>query len=138
MATAAADAASSQPQAATGTAAAAARKVQDTTKDTTRAKQSDAGTNAASGNANAANAGAASSFSVKLASSTTERDARLTLSQLRKQFPGLLEAGSVHQEDLGSAGVFYRVRVGGLTHDAADKICAQLKAAGKACTPTGG
>jgi hypothetical protein len=75
---------------------------------------------------------------VKLASSVSEQAAQETLSRLQKQFPGLLTSGSVRREDMGKFGVFYRVRVGPLSREAADKVCAQLKAAGASCSMTGG
>jgi hypothetical protein len=76
--------------------------------------------------------------SVKLASSTSEEKAREALGRLRKQFPGPLSNAGVYREDLGKAGVFYRVRVMPLTRDAADKVCAELKAGGASCSISGG
>jgi hypothetical protein len=78
------------------------------------------------------------SVSVKLASSTSENGAREMLAQLQRKFPGALAGGGVYREDLGKFGVFYRVRVPGLSHDAADKICSELKAGGTGCTLSGG
>jgi hypothetical protein len=60
------------------------------------------------------------------------------LARLQKQFPNALSGGSVRREDLGKFGVFYRVRVGPLSRDAADKVCAQLKAGGASCAISGG
>jgi hypothetical protein len=77
-------------------------------------------------------------FSIQVASSPSESEARATLSRLQKQFPDALDGGTVRRADLGSKGVFYRVRVGPLTHDAADKLCSQLKAGGAACILTRG
>jgi hypothetical protein len=77
-----------------------------------------------------------SSFSIRLASSLSESDARATLSRLQKQLPGALANGSIRREDLGSEGVFYRVRVGPLSREAADKICSRLRAVGKSCILT--
>jgi hypothetical protein len=79
-----------------------------------------------------------SGFSVQLASSPSESDARATLSRLKGQFPGVLSGGSIRRADLGSKGIYYRVRVGPLTRDAADKICAQVKAGGAECILTRG
>ena len=76
--------------------------------------------------------------SVKLASSTSEEKAREALGRLRKQFPGALSNAGVYREDLGKVGVFYRVRVMPLTRDAADKVCAELKAGGVSCSISGG
>ncbi len=78
-----------------------------------------------------------SGFSVQLAASPSESDARATLSRLQRQFPSL-GGGSVRRADLGSKGIYYRVRVGPLTRDAADRICSQLKAGGAECILTRG
>ena len=85
----------------------------------------------------AAAASSGGAFSIQLASSPSEGDARATLSRLQRQFPGL-GAGAVHRADLGSKGIFYRVRVGPLSREAADKMCAQLKAGGADCILTRG
>jgi len=77
-------------------------------------------------------------FSVQLASSPSETDARATLQRLQRQFPGALGGGSIRRADLGGKGVFYRVRVGPLSREAADKICSQLKAGGADCILTRG
>ena len=53
-------------------------------------------------------------------------------------FPSTLGGGSIRRADLGAKGVYYRVRVGPLTRDAADKICAQLKSGGAECILTRG
>jgi len=73
------------------------------------------------------------SFSLRLASSLSESDARATLSQLQKEFPGALQNGSVTRDNLGSYGVFYRVKVGPLPREAAERLCSRLRAAGKKC-----
>jgi hypothetical protein len=83
-------------------------------------------------------AGGGPSFTIRLASSLRESDARLTLSQLQKEFPGTLQGGSVTRDNLGSYGVFYRVRVGPMSREAADKICSRLRAAGHKCVPMRG
>jgi hypothetical protein len=85
-----------------------------------------------------ANAAGGEGFSIQVASSPSESEARATLSRLQKQFPDTLGGGTVRRADLGSKGVFYRVRVGPLTRDAADKLCSQLKASGAACILTRG
>ena len=84
------------------------------------------------------NASSSGAFAVQLASSPSESDARATLARLQKQFPNELGGGAVHRADLGSKGVFYRVRVGPLSREAADKICTQLKAGGAVCILTRG
>ncbi|SEF07669.1 Sporulation related domain-containing protein [Rhizobiales bacterium GAS188] len=79
------------------------------------------------------NAAAVDSVSLKLASSLSERDARATLLRLQQHFPGMLADASVRREDTGSRDVLYRVGVGPLSREAADKICSQLKAGGARC-----
>ncbi|SEE77389.1 Sporulation related domain-containing protein [Rhizobiales bacterium GAS188] len=93
---------------------------------------------AAAASGTSSNATSGSGFSIQLASSPSESDARATLSRLQRQFPSALGGGAVHRADLGSKGVFYRVRVGPLSRDAADKICTQLKAGGAECILTRG
>jgi cell division septation protein DedD len=85
-----------------------------------------------------ANATGGSSLWVGVASSYSESDARATLSQLQKQFPGRLGGGSISRDDRGGAGVFYRVRVGPLSLESAAKVCSRLRAAGKNCVLTRG
>jgi hypothetical protein len=73
-----------------------------------------------------------------LASSLSESDARATLSQLQREFPGALQNGSVSRDNLGSYGVFYRVKVGPLSREAAERVCSRLRTAGKKCVLTRG
>ncbi|MBV9569188.1 MAG: SPOR domain-containing protein [Hyphomicrobiales bacterium] len=77
-------------------------------------------------------------YSLRLASSLSESDARATLSQLQRQFPGALQNGSVTRDNLGSFGVFYRVKVGPLSREAAERVCSRLRSAGKKCIVTPG
>jgi hypothetical protein len=72
-------------------------------------------------------------FSLRLASSLSEIDARATLSQLQKEFPGALQNGSVTRDNLGRYGVFYRVKVGPLSRETAERVCSRLRAAGRKC-----
>jgi SPOR domain len=74
----------------------------------------------------------------QVASSQSESDARATLARLQKQFPNELGGGAIHRADLGSKGIYYRVQVGPLSREAADKICTQIKAGGAQCIRTGG
>ena len=87
------------------------------------AKQSDVSPNGSGG----------SSFSIQLASSRSKSEALASLSRLRKLFPGVLGGASVRRADLGGNGVLYRVLVGPLTRDAADKACSQLRTSGENC-----
>ncbi|MBV8429251.1 MAG: SPOR domain-containing protein [Hyphomicrobiales bacterium] len=80
----------------------------------------------------------AGSAFAQVASSQSESDARATLARLQKQFPGELGGGAIHRADLGSKGIYYRVQVGPVSREAADKICTQLKASGAQCIRTGG
>ena len=82
--------------------------------------------------------GSGPSFSLRLASSLSESDARATLSQLQREFPGALQNGSVSRDNLGSYGVFYRVKVGPLSREAAERVCSRLRTAGKKCVLTRG
>lgn len=84
-------------------------------------KQLNAGANAAG-----------SSFSIQLASSHSRSDALAALSRLKKQFPNVLSSGAIRRADAG-ASALYVVQAGPLTHDAADKACARLKASGESC-----
>jgi hypothetical protein len=77
-------------------------------------------------------------FSLRLASSLSESDARATLSQLQKEFPGALQNGSVTRDNLGSVGVFYRVKVGPLSREVAERVCSRLRTAGRKCVLTRG
>jgi hypothetical protein len=79
-----------------------------------------------------------SGFSIQLASSPSETDARATLSRLQRQFPNMLGGGSVYRANLGNKGIYYRVRVGPLSRDAADKLCSHVKAGGADCILTRG
>jgi len=92
------------------------------------AKQSDLGLNGAG----------SSAFSVQLASARSKSEALAALSRLKKQFPGVLGGGAVRRADLGSSGVFYRVRVASLSRNAADKICSQLRTSRENCIVTRG
>jgi hypothetical protein len=92
---------------------------------------------AASASNAAASAPSGGAFA-QVASSQSESDARTTLLRLQKQFPGELGGGAIHRADLGAKGIYYRVQVGPLSREAADKICTQLKASGAQCIRTGG
>lgn len=92
---------------------------------------------AASASDPAASAASHGAFA-QVASSQSESDARATLARLQKQFPNELGAGAIHRADLGSKGIYYRVQVGPLSREAADKICTQIKTGGAQCIRTGG
>jgi hypothetical protein len=83
------------------------------------------------------NPAAGSSMWIGLASSSSESDARATLSLLQKQFPDQISASSIRRVDRGGD-VLYRVRVGPLPLEGAAKVCSVLRAAGKNCILTSG
>jgi hypothetical protein len=91
--------------------------------ETTPAKQSDV----------SAHGAGPSSFSIQLASSLSESEARATLSRLKKLFPDALGGGSVHRAEGNGNGAFYRVQAGPLSRNAAESACSRLKASGENC-----
>jgi len=60
------------------------------------------------------------------------------LARLQTQFPGALGGAGVYREDMGGQRVFYRVKIGPLSRQTADKVCSQLRAGGATCSLTGG
>ncbi|MEM9840964.1 MAG: SPOR domain-containing protein [Pseudomonadota bacterium] len=72
-------------------------------------------------------------FVVQLASRRSQEQALSTYASLQNQFPGILGAYTpiIERADLGSRGVFYRLRVGPLgSQTAAANLCGQLRSAG--------
>jgi hypothetical protein len=82
----------------------------------------------------AASAGAPGSFSVQLAGTSSEDEARDALTRLTRRFA--TELGSyrpaVVKADIGSRTV-YRVRINNLSSEDANTLCARLKAGGGSC-----
>jgi hypothetical protein len=82
----------------------------------------------------AASAGKGGAFSVQLAGTTSEEEARDAANRLGKKFSSELGGlkPAVKKFDLGSKSVF-RVRVNGLSSEDANSLCARLKASGGTC-----
>lgn len=79
---------------------------------------------------------AAGDFVVQVSSQRSEEAARSAFSGLQRRFPSVLGSQSpdIARADLGSRGVFYRVRVGPMeTRVAAADFCQSLKSAGGDC-----
>ncbi len=72
---------------------------------------------------------------VQLASQTTEADARATAEAMVTRYGPLFGGANleVQRVDLGTRGIFYRVRVPASSRDNADNICVNVKAAGGDC-----
>ncbi|WP_453972947.1 SPOR domain-containing protein [Amorphus sp. MBR-141] len=77
----------------------------------------------------------AGDWAVQVSSQRTADQARAAYQQLQSRFPGVLggREPSIQAADLGDRGTFYRVRLPAQTRDAANQICADLKAAGGDC-----
>jgi SPOR domain len=80
-----------------------------------------------------ANGAGIPSFSIQLASSLSESEARDTLSRLKKQFPDALRGGSVRTAQGSGTGAYYRVEAGPLSRDAAENACSRLRADDENC-----
>lgn len=82
----------------------------------------------------AASVGKGGAFSVQLAGTTSEEEARDAANRLGKKFSSELGGlkPAVKKFDLGSKSVF-RVRVSGLSSEDANSMCARLKASGGTC-----
>lgn len=75
-------------------------------------------------------------FVVQVSSQRSEEAARSAYAGLQRRFPSVLgnQAPDIARADLGSRGVFYRVRVGPMeTRQAASNLCQSLKNAGGDC-----
>ncbi|MEP4803930.1 MAG: SPOR domain-containing protein, partial [Hyphomicrobiales bacterium] len=75
-------------------------------------------------------------FVVQVSSQRSEDAARSAYAGLQRRFPSVLgnQAPDIARADLGSRGVFYRVRVGPMeTRQAASNLCQSLKNAGGDC-----
>ncbi|MCR9235491.1 MAG: SPOR domain-containing protein [Alphaproteobacteria bacterium] len=86
--------------------------------------------------AQAAAPAAVGDFVVQVSSQRSEEAARSAFSGLQRRFPSVLgnQSPDIARADLGSRGVFYRVRVGPMeTRVAAADFCQSLKSAGGDC-----
>lgn len=74
-------------------------------------------------------------WAVQVSSQRTADQARAAYQQLQRKFPSVLGSRepSIQAADLGDRGTFYRVRLPTQTRDAANQLCADLKAAGGDC-----
>lgn len=74
-------------------------------------------------------------FLVQVSSQRSEQTALTTFRDLQRRYPGILgdRAPDIQRADLGERGVYFRVRVGYPTRDAAIGMCENLKAAGGDC-----
>lgn len=92
----------------------------------------DAGTKAGKGAAAPATGG---KHGIHLASYASEAKAREGWDQLRRRFPDLASLQpDILRVDLGAKGIFYRLRAGSLASaQAAQSVCAKLKAGGQFC-----
>lgn len=74
-------------------------------------------------------------WAVQVSSQRTADQARAAYQQLQRRFPGVLggREPAIQSADLGDRGTFYRVRLPTQTRDAANQLCAELKAAGGDC-----
>lgn len=72
---------------------------------------------------------------VQLSSQRSEEAAKATFASLQKRYPTVLGnlQPDIQKADLGSKGVYYRVRVGQPTRDKAATLCEALRAAGGQC-----
>lgn len=83
----------------------------------------------------AAPGGNGGGFLVQVSSQRSEETAVSTFRQLQRRYPSILgdRAPDIQRADLGQRGVYFRVRVGYPTRDAAIQMCESLKAAGGDC-----
>jgi hypothetical protein len=72
---------------------------------------------------------------IHLASQRTEEDALATANQIAARFGPLFDGESleVQKADMGSRGMYYRVRVPAASHERAAEICGEIKAGGGDC-----
>lgn len=77
----------------------------------------------------------AGTFTVQLTSQRSEQDALAAYAALQKRFPALLGSRqpAIQKADLGSRGIYYRVKVVAGARDAAVQLCSGLKAQGGDC-----
>jgi hypothetical protein len=101
------------------------------------APQAAAPTRVASAPANAVpvSSGSGGRFAVQLTSQKSEQEARDAYSGLQRRFGSVLGSypPSIQKADLGSRGIFYRVRVGTNSREDAVRLCTTLKAQGGDC-----
>jgi cell division septation protein DedD len=88
---------------------------------------------------NTGSTNAASGYLVQLSAQRSEDQALAAFNGMKAQFPSLLGdyQPSIQRADLGSRGIYYRVRVGPMSSQgAANEFCEQLKSSGGNCFVT--
>lgn len=83
----------------------------------------------------AAPAASGGGFAVQLTSQRSEQEARTAYAGLQRRFGSVLGPyqPSIQRADLGSRGIFYRVRVAASSREDAVKLCTTLKSQGGEC-----
>jgi hypothetical protein len=79
--------------------------------------------------------GSGGGFLVQVSSQRSQETAMSTFRDLQRRYPSILgdREPNIQRADLGERGVYYRVRVGYPTRDAAVRMCESLKSAGGDC-----
>jgi cell division protein FtsN len=83
--------------------------------------------------------GGAAGYRVQVSSQKSMEQAHASYAAMKRRYPSVLGSmqADIQQADLGSKGIFYRVRVGPWgTRDEAIEVCEALKAAGGSCFVT--
>jgi sporulation related protein len=77
----------------------------------------------------------ASGFFVQVTAQRSEAEAQSSYRGIQSKYANLLGSHQpvIRRKDLGSKGVFYGAQVGPLSHEAAVKLCEDLKSAGGSC-----
>lgn len=86
-------------------------------------------------------AAAAGGFMVQISSQRSREAAEHSFADLQRRFPALFAGRSadIREVDLGSKGIYYRVRLGPLpTRGEANEFCGRLKSSGASCVVTAG
>src|SRR5262249_16428992 len=80
------------------------------------------------------NSAGGSGYYVQVSAQKSEEEAKSSFQSIQARHATLLGGQQlfVRRKDLGAKGVFYGAQVGPLSHDAANKLCEGLKAAGQA------
>ena len=83
----------------------------------------------------AAPAGAASEWSMQIASQPTAEGAQATYQDLARRYGGVLQGRGVNivRADIEGMGTYYRVRIPASSRDEAIQLCSRYKAAGGSC-----
>jgi len=77
-------------------------------------------------------------YTAQFAATNSEAEARALIKTLSGKYGGSLNGGKLTFKPVKTGDkTVYRVRVGGLTREAADALCARSKAAGDACAVVG-